>query len=140
MLTAAQKSLTELASAIDSQRAQATSGTPISLPSLQDGGAAAVAADWLAAQGPKLQTLIDLATLLDTEGSGSASYEGTGSFSDAEAQLGQELGHQIDDIDIDSVEDRERYQRLADLMDKYKTNQGVTTAFLQELGPEGARG
>lgn len=138
-LTAAQKSLTELASAIDSQRAQATSGTPISLPSLQDGGAAAVAADWLAAEGPKLQTLIDLATLLDTEGSGSASYEGTGSLTDAEALLGKELGNQIDDMDVDSPEDRERYQRLADLMDKYKDNQGVTTSFLEELGPDGAR-
>lgn len=137
-LTAAQKSLTELASRIDSQRATATSGTPISLPTLQDGGAAASAADWLASEGPNLQTVIDLATLLDTEGSGSASYEGTGSFSDAEALLGKELGHQINDIDIDSIEDRERYQRLAELMDTYKANQGVTTSFLNELGPEGA--
>lgn len=137
-LTAAQKSITELAGQIDSQRAIATSGTPVSLPSLTDGGAAAVAADWLTVETPKLQTVIDLATLLDTEGTGSASYAGTGAFSEAEALLGKELGHQINDIDIDSVEDRKRYQRLADLMDRYKSNQGVTTSFLTELGPEGA--
>jgi hypothetical protein len=137
-LTAAQKSVTELAGVIDSQRAVVTSGTPIALPSLQDGSPLAAAAAWLRDEAPKLQTVIDLATLLDTEGTGSASYEGSGSFSDAEALLGQELGKQVSDMDIDSPEDRERYQHLADLMAKYQDNQGVTTSFLTELGPEGA--
>ena len=139
MLTAARSSLTQLASAIDAQRARATGGTPVSLPSLQEGGPAARAAAWLEEQGPKLQTVIDLATLLDSKGSGSASYTGTGDFAEAEEQLGRELGHQLDDLDIDDAEDRARYQRLADLMTRYKDNKGVTTGTLDELGTDGAR-
>ncbi|MEO7351603.1 MAG: hypothetical protein ABIR34_06670, partial [Marmoricola sp.] len=100
-LTAAQKSVTELAGLIDSRRAAVTSGTPISLPSLQDGSALAATAAWLTEQAPQLQTVIDLATLLDTEGTGSATYEGSGAFSAAETLLGQELGKQINDIDVD---------------------------------------
>ncbi len=139
MLTAARSSLTELAGAIDAQRARATGGTPVSLPSLQEGGPAARAAAWLEEQAPKLQTVIDLATLLDTKGTGSASYTGTGDFNDAEDKLGHELGHQLDDLDIDDPEDRARYQRLADLMAHYKDNRGVTTGTLDELGTDGAR-
>jgi hypothetical protein len=78
--------------------------------------------------------VIDLATLLDTKGTGSASYTGTGEFSDAEDQL----GHELDDLDIDDPEDRERYQRLADLMTQYEDNRGVTTGTLYELGTDGA--
>jgi hypothetical protein len=139
MLTAARKSLTTLASAIDQQRARATQGTPVALPSLQDGARAAQAAAWLTDQAPKLQTLIDLATLLDTKGTGSASYTGSGSFSDAEDRLGHELGKQLNDLDIDDAGDRARYQKLADMMATYKDNRWVTTATLDELGTDGAR-
>ena len=92
-----------LASSIDLQRSRATQGTPVALPSLQDGARAAQAAAWLTDQAPKLQTLIDLATLLDTKGTGSASYTGSGSFSDAEDRLGHELGKQLNDLDIDDA-------------------------------------
>ena len=139
MLTAARKSLTTLASSIDLQRSRATQGTPVALPSLQDGARAAQAAAWLTDQAPKLQTLIDLATLLDTKGTGSASYTGSGSFSDAEDRLGHELGKQLNDLDIDDPADRARYQKLADMMATYKDNRWVTTATLDELGTDGAR-
>ena len=138
-LTAALASLTELGSAIDSQRARATQGTPVALPPLQDGGPAARAAAWVTHQAPKLQTVLDLATLLDTEGTGSASYEGSGSFRDAEDLLGHELGEQLNDLDIDDPADRARYQELADLMAKYKSDENVTTGTLDELGTDGAR-
>ena len=90
-LAAARQAVSELAEQIEAQRHRVTRGTPVSLADLQDGGAAAQSAAWLAEQVAGLQSLEDLARLLETQGS-SASYDGSGSFEDAARRIGRRSG------------------------------------------------
>ncbi len=136
-LSAAHSSMTELASRIDSQRHRASSGCPVGLSSLADGSPVARAADWLTEQGPHIQTVLDLARLLDTEGAGSVTYDGSGDFDDTETMLGEEMADRLGDIEINDIGDRERYQELADLIGRYQDNETVNTSMLRDLGPEG---
>lgn len=78
-LAAARQAVTVLASSVEAQRHAVSSGTPVSLPTLHDGGPAQQASVWLEEQVAGLQSLEDLARLLETTG-GTASYDGTGSF------------------------------------------------------------
>lgn len=136
-LSAALTGMNELASRIDTQRQIASSGCPVSLPSLVDGAALARAADWMELQQPHVQTVLDLAQLLDSEGAGVVTYSGGGEFDDAERLLGEELADRLGDVEIDDVADRERYQELADLMTRYQDNRTVNTTMLRDLGPDG---
>ena len=81
--------------------------------------------------------MLDLARLLDTEGAGSVTYAGNGDFDDTETMLGEEMAERLGDLEINDIDDRERYQELADLIGRYQDNETVNTSMLRDLGPEG---
>ena len=64
-------------------------------------------------------------------------YDGNGDFDDTETMLGEEMADRLGDIEINDIDDRERYQELADLIGRYQDNETVNTSMLRDLGPEG---
>ena len=135
-LAAARRAVSELAERLETQRHRATRGTPVALAGLQDGGAAAQAAAWLAEQVAGLQSLEDLARLLETQGS-SASYDGSGSFEDAARRIGPEIGHVLASLDPDHPGDLTSLTGLADLLQRYSGDPAVENALIDEVGGSG---
>ncbi len=138
-LAQAKSGLTTLANNIDTQRASAQHGTPIALTSLSNSSALARSALWLHDQEGPLQQLIDLGTLLETDGSGIASYEGDGSFGEIEALLVKEIVDQVKDFDdMDSVNDREQMEEFATILARYAHDPDISGAVVNGLEAEGA--
>jgi len=127
--------LEDLSSSIDSQRHIATSSTPISLPSLQD-GTLGKTSRWLDDHLEDLTTRRDLATLLDKEGTGSASYTvASDTLRNAQQLLGTELAKVVGDLDWESDEDD--YERISALLARWQEEPVVMSQMFTDLGPDG---
>lgn len=137
-LKSAVDALQSLADAIDFHRDWCTRDCPVDLASLAEGTTLTGIRDWLTDQKPDVQTVHDLAYLLDTEGNGPVEIPGTGSLEEIREQLGTELAQQMRDGDpIENPEDMERYADMLTMLDRYEDDIRVTGAFHTELGPEG---
>jgi len=135
-LIAARRALSALAENIESQRHAVTMGTPIDLPTLADGSPAARAAAWLEEQLAGLQSLVDLARLLETTG-GTASYDGTGSFADAANRIGPEIAHVLAALDPERQQDLTALSGIAGLLQRYSGDPVVENALVEEVGGTG---
>ncbi|MFI6828091.1 hypothetical protein ACIBG5_13385 [Kribbella sp. NPDC050241] len=138
LLDSALKKLDNLVSAVDSNRKSASSNTPISLSSLEDGDLGKTT-KWLTEQKPELQTRLDLARLLDVDGDGQATYsvKDGDTLAAVKRALGDEMGKQLKDLDIDSVDDRKRAAALAKLLQRYQDDKDVSGQVMNGLGPKG---
>jgi hypothetical protein len=130
--------LDTLITTTDSQRAYARSNTPTELPSLGDENLGKTTT-WLTEQKPELQTRLDLAKLLDEDGDGEATYsvEYGDQLWEVKRALGDEMTEQLENLDIDSVEGRERAELLASLLNQYKDDPDIPWQVMNALGPEG---
>ncbi|TCC64328.1 hypothetical protein E0H73_07925 [Kribbella pittospori] len=137
-LDSALKKLDTLVSSTDSQRKSASSNTPISLPSLEDGELGKTT-KWLTEQKPELQTRLDLARLLDVDGDGQASYkvEYGDQLWEVKRGLSDEMTKQLKDLDVNSVDDRKRAALLASLLNRYQNDPDIPWQVMNGLGPEG---
>ncbi|MFI6828094.1 DUF6571 family protein [Kribbella sp. NPDC050241] len=137
-LDSALKKLDNLVSAVDSNRKSASSNTPISLPSLEDGDLGKTT-KWLTEQKPELQTRLDLARLLDVDGDGQASYkvEYGDQLWEVKRGLSDEMTKQLKDLDVNSVDDRKRAALLASLLNRYQNDPDIPWQVMNGLGPEG---
>jgi len=138
LLDSALKKLDNLVSAVDSNRKSASSNTPISLPSLEDGDLGKTT-KWLTEQKPELQTRLDLARLLDVDGDGQASYkvEYGDQLWEVKRGLSDEMTKQLKDLDVNSVDDRKRAALLASLLNRYQNDPDIPWQVMNGLGPEG---
>ncbi|MEO7351885.1 MAG: alpha/beta hydrolase [Marmoricola sp.] len=135
-LRAALAQLTTLADAVDSQRQQVTQETPIAVPSLAEGGPAALTAAWLRDQQPGLRDLLDLAVLLETHG-GTATYVGTGTFTDARTRIPTEIVNALDGLDPDDPASRGALASMEDLLGRYAEDPEIGHEIVEELGGTG---
>lgn len=135
-LAAARRAVTALASAIESQRHAVTSGTPVSLAPLADGGPARWAAVWLEQQVAGLRSLEDLARLLETTG-GTASYDGSGSFEEASRRLGPEIARVLGSLDPEDQQDLVALAGIAGLLQRYSGDPQVENALIEEVAGTG---
>jgi hypothetical protein len=137
-LTSALGKLDTLISSVDAQRRSAMSNTPIALPSLTDENLGKTTT-WLTEQKPELQTRLDLAKLLDVDGDGNATYavEYGDQLCEVKRALGDEMTEQLQNLDIDSVEGRERAALLASLLNQYQNDPDIPWQVMNALGPEG---
>jgi hypothetical protein len=135
-LQAALRLVTSLADRVDAERARVTTGTPVSLPSLRDGAAAARSAAWLREQGPGLQDLLDLATVLETTGAG-ASYVGTGTFAEAKDRVPGAIVNALEGLDPDDPASRAALVTMEDLLGRYADDPEVGSSIVEELGGTG---
>ena len=135
-LIAAHRLLSVLADRIEAQRHAVTMGTPIPLPTLADGGPTQRAAVWLEEQLAGLQSLADLAQLLETTG-GNATYDGTGSFAEAASRIGPEIAHVLDSLDPGSQQDLAALTGIAGLLQRYSGDPVVENALIEEVGGTG---
>ena len=135
-LRATLQQVTSLADTIDAQRTLVTAGTPVSLPTLLVSGPAAQTAAWLRDQGPGLQDLLDLATLLETTG-GSASYVGTGSFAEARTRVPGEIVNALEGLDPDDPVSRAALVTMEDLLGRYADDPDIGREIVDELGGTG---
>jgi hypothetical protein len=111
-------------------------GTPIPLPMLADGGPTQRAAVWLEEQLAGLQSLADLARLLETTG-GNATYDGTGSFAEAASRIGPEIARVLDSLDPGSQQDLAALTDIAGLLQRYSGDPTVENALIEEVGGTG---
>ena len=111
-------------------------GTPIQLPTLADGSPAARAAAWLEEQLAGLQSLVDLARLLETTG-GNATYDGTGSFADAANRIGPEIARVLASLDPEDQQDLAALTGIAGLLQRYSGDPVVENALIEEVGGTG---
>ncbi len=130
------RQVTSLADTIDAQRTRVTVGTPVSLPSLRDAGEAAETAAWLRDQGPGLQDLLDLATLLETTGA-AASYVGTGTFAEARTRVPGEIVNALEGLDPDDPDSRAALVTMEDLLGRYADDPDIGPEIVDELGGTG---
>jgi hypothetical protein len=128
--------VTSLADRIDAQRARVVTGTPVSLPSLRDAGPAARAAAWVREQGPGLQDLVDLATLLETTGA-AATYVGTGTFAEARSRVPTEIVTALERLDPDDPDSRAALITMEDLLGRYADDPDLGPEIVEELGGTG---
>lgn len=130
--------LDTLISVVDAKRRSAMSDTPIALPSLAD-DTLGKTTTWLTDQRPELVTRLDLAKLLDVDGDGQATYkvEHGDQLWEVKNALGDELTNQLENIDINSVEGRQRAALLATLLNNYQNDPDVSLQVMNGLGPEG---
>jgi len=135
-LRAALSRVTGLASSIDAQRRSVTAGTPVSLPSLQDGSTVARAAQWLEDQEEGLQSLLDLATLLEAKGA-SAVYIGAGTFAEAKTRVPIEIFNLLDGLDPNDPNSRTALMGLRELLGRYAADPDIGQAIVEELGGTG---
>ena len=135
-LRAALAKVTELADSVDAQCRLVTAGTPVSLAPLYDGGRAAAAAAWLRDQQPGLQSLVDLATLLETKG-GSAVYVGTGTFAEARLRVPGEIVRALEGLDPDDPASRTALSSMRDLLGRYASDPEIGLEIVEELGGTG---
>ncbi len=137
-LSSAITALTDLAGNIDGQRARATAGTPIGLPTLGD-AELGKKARWLRDQVPELQTRHDLAVLLDEGDSGHASYEvALDSLDMVKGMLGKELAEHLNDVDYETSE--EDLEEINAILATQKADPDVMSSMFKELGPDGTVG
>lgn len=130
--------LTDLAGTIDTQKSHATRVTPISLPSLSDGSLDKTVR-WLRDHLEDLESRRDLAILLDTEGTGSASYTvAADTLRNVQDLLGTELSHAVDGLGPDA--DDETIERVSTLLQRWQRDPEVMSAMFTELGPDGTVG
>ncbi|MTB89248.1 hypothetical protein H9L21_10210 [Aeromicrobium senzhongii] len=128
----------DLAGAIDTQSAAARTASPISLPSLAD-GTVGKKSQWIRDHLEDLTTRRDLAILLDTEGTGSASYTVTqDTLTSVKEMLGEELADSVADLDHES--DPEEVARVTAMLDTWNKDGDVMAAMFTELGPDGTVG
>ena len=135
-LIAAHRLLGLLADRIEAQRHAVTSGTPIPLPTLADGGPTQRAAVWLEEQLAGLQSLADLARVLETTG-GNATYDGAGTFAEAASRIGPEIAHVLDSLDPGSQQDLAALTGIAGLLQRHSGNPAVENALIEEVGGSG---
>jgi hypothetical protein len=130
--------LDSLVSSVDLHRKSAMSNTPTDLPSLNDENLGRTTA-FLTEQRPELVTRLDLAKLLDVDGDGQATYqvEHGDKLWEVKNALGDEMTEQLENIDIDSVEGRQRAALLATLLNNYQNDPDVSERVMNGLGPEG---
>ena len=135
-LIAARRALSTLAERIEAQRHVVSTGTPIHLPTLADGGPVARAAAWLEEQVAGLQSLVDLARLLETT-AGTATYDGTGSFADAANRIGPEIARVLASLDPEDQQDLAALTGIAGLLQRYSGDPVVENALIEEVGGTG---
>src|SRR5690606_15173010 len=136
--TAAITAASDLASAIDTQAAIAKAATPISLSSLSESTVGKKSA-WLRDHLDDLETRRDLAILLDTEGTGSASYTVTrDTLSSVKELLGQELADAVGDIDYET--DADEVERISAMLATWNQDGDVMAAMYTDLGADGTVG
>ncbi len=125
----------DLTSNVNSQRAIARSSSPISLPSLGD-DTLGKKSQWLTDHLEDLTMRRDLAILLDTEGTGGASYTvSVDSARNVRNLLATELATQIGDIDYDT--ESEDYERIMSVLGGWQDDPEMMAAMFTELGPDG---
>lgn len=111
----------------------------MSLPSLQDGSAAARSAQWLDDQEEGMQSLLDLATLLEAKGA-SAMYVGAGTFAEAQARVPVEIVNLLDGLDPDDHESRAALLALRELLgDTQRTPTSARRSWRSSAGREWPR-
>lgn len=130
--------LTDLAARIDGQRARASTGTPVSVPSLGDSELGKKSL-WLRDQLPELQTRHDLAVLLDTGDTGHASYDiAYDNLTNTKDLLGQQLASALNNVDAEtSAEDLDE---LNSILVRQQNDPDVMGALFETLGPDGTVG
>ncbi|MFO6454348.1 MULTISPECIES: DUF6571 family protein [unclassified Aeromicrobium] len=137
-ISAAITAMEDLSSEVTSQAAVARSASPISLPSLSE-STLGKKTRWLDDHLEDLTTRRDLAILLDTEGTGTASYTVTSdTLSNVKEMLGQELASAASNIDATS--DQDQLDHLAGLLETWNEDPDVMAAMFTELGPDGTVG
>jgi hypothetical protein len=137
-LKSAITALTSLADSIDGQRARATAGTPIGLPTLAD-GELGKKSRWLRDQEPELQVRHDLAVLLDSGDTGHASYDvALDSLDMAKNMLGKELAETLNDVDYETSEDD--LDQLNEILAGQQDDPDVMSEMFKTLGPDGTVG
>ncbi|WP_313409649.1 DUF6571 family protein [Aeromicrobium sp.] len=130
--------LESLSGDIDSQRAVATSSSPISLPSLGE-STLGKKSRWLTDHLEDLTTRRDLAILLDQEGTGTASYTvAHDTLANVKEVLGQELADAVGDLDHES--DADEVERLSGLLATWNGDGDVMASMFTELGADGTVG
>ena len=142
-MRAAIEALQSLQGRIETQRNRVMSGTPVALPTLQDGAALARASSWLEEQLPDLQMVLDIGILLESEGTGVATLDIDDlALDDADTLLGTELGKRIgdDDLEFRTPEDRERFELYTQLLGDVAKDRDATEALMEETGPAGPTG
>ena len=135
-LRAALSKVRDLASSIDAGRRSVLAGTPVPLPSLQDGSVAARSAQWLGDQEEGMQSLLDLATLLEAKGA-SAMYVGAGTFAEAQARVPTEIVNLLAGLDPDDHQSRAALLSLRELLGRYAADPDIGQAIVEELGGTG---
>ena len=103
-LIAAHRLVSALADRIRRSGTRSRSERRSRFPTLADGGPTQRAAVWLEEQLAGLQSLADLAQLLETTG-GNATYDGAGTFAEAASRIGPEIAHVLDSLDPGSQQD-----------------------------------
>lgn len=137
-ISAAITAMEDLSSEVTSQAGVARSASPIGLPSLSE-STLGKKTRWLDDHLEDLTTRRDLAILLDTEGTGTASYTVTSdTLSNVKEMLGQELAAAAGNIDATS--DQDQLDHLAGLLETWKDDPDVMSAMFTELGPDGTVG
>ncbi|MCD9154981.1 DUF6571 family protein [Aeromicrobium duanguangcaii] len=138
MIGAAITAAEDLASSIDSQSAAARSASPISLPSLAD-GTVGKKSQWIRDHLEDLTTRRDLAILLDTKGTGSASYTVVNdTLSGVKEMLGQELADSVSDLDHKT--DPDEIARITAMLETWNKDGDVMSSMFLKLGPDGTVG
>lgn len=134
-LKAAYDDLVTLVTSVKSQAQSASSNTPISLPSLTGAEFTGLVA-WLEEQKPELKTRLDLATLLDTQGTGHVTYQvDADTLDNTKTMLGNELAERGQTLT--GLSDPKDIRAYNDILAAYTTDGKVMSSMFQKLGPEG---
>lgn len=134
-LDAALRILGDLASNIDTQRGIAASGTPISLPTLDDGHLGRTAR-WLEEQKPVLRVRRDIAVLLSGKTSGTCSYDiADDTFAASQQLLATTISDKIDSLGPDA--DPDDVSRVTGIMRAWQGDPQVMQLLFGDLGARG---
>ena len=137
-LSSAISKLTTLVDAVDRHRRTAAAVSPIGLPSLGD-AELGLKVTRLRDRLPELQTRLDLAKLLDEQGTGQVSYyvPGQDTLEETKLLVGTELAKKLQELKVNDPGSRERAVELAALLARYGKDPLVSKRMMQALGPDG---
>ena len=132
-LKAAYDDLDSLVMVVRGQAKTARDETPIPLPSL-DGDFNRLVS-WLEDQKPELKTRLDLAVLLDTKGTGHATYQvGKDTLDNTKTLLGNALAE--GGMDLHAGGDAKQVRAYNEILATYAGDGKVMSPMFQKLGPE----